>query len=303
MARVARGKVQLAIAPVPIVKLVRQVVDDRRQQFGERALDLSLPEQELWAQADRARLVQILDNLISNALKFTLPNGRIRIEVQRSEAGGRISIADDGAGIEPELLPEIFEPFRQGRASQSQVGLGLGLALVKALVDLHGFELQAHSEGPGRGASFSIDLPAVPPPEADPPPSRIDLRPLDLLLVEDNQDIAETLAELLAGAGHRVHVVGSAEEALRALRQKAPDVVLCDIGLPGMDGVELAARLRSDPELAGLKLIAMTGYGDASTQSRVAAVGFDHLLTKPVQLEALSQCLARVALAPGAGPT
>jgi signal transduction histidine kinase/CheY-like chemotaxis protein len=296
VARVARGKVELVMKPVQVIELVRQAVDDRRQQFRDRTLALSLPEGELWALADRVRLVQILDNLISNALKFTGPRGRIGIEVLRVGPGATIRVEDDGIGIDSELLPQIFEPFRQGRSPSAQAqGLGLGLALVKGLVDLHGFQLTAHSDGVGRGSSFQFTFPATQAPDSPAPESRVDLRRLDLLLVEDNLDIAETLAELLTAAGHRVALTGSAEEALEHLRQWRPEVVLCDIGLPGMDGLELATRLRADPDFMDLKLVAMTGFGDASTKSRIEKAGFDRHLIKPVQLDALRQCLSRVA--------
>jgi signal transduction histidine kinase/ActR/RegA family two-component response regulator len=301
IARVARGKVELVLEPVEVVELVRQVVDDRRQQFRARTLGLQLPEGELWVHADRVRLVQILDNLISNALKFTKPAGRITIEVRRVEGRGVIRVEDDGLGIDPELLPQIFEPFRQGRSSSAQSqGLGLGLALVKSLVHLHGFRLLAHSDGPGRGASFGIDFPATQAPDTPAPESRTDLRGLELLLVEDNLDVAETMAELLVAAGHRVELAASAEAALERLHERRPDLVLCDIGLPGMDGLALASRLRADPSLMDLKLVAMTGFGDASTRSRIEKAGFDRHLIKPVQMDALRHCISRVAALPAA---
>jgi two-component system CheB/CheR fusion protein len=301
IARVARGKVELQVGPVQVQELVRQVVDDRRQQFQQREVELRLPPgAEIWVEADRVRLVQILDNLISNALKFTSPNGRIRLEVERARGRGVIRVADDGQGIDPELMPQIFEPFRQGRATtaQARAGLGLGLALVKGLAELHGFQLRAASPGVGGGATFEIEFVLAEAPESRPPESRVDLRGLELLLVEDNVDIAETLGELLAASGHRVEAVGSAELAIEHLRRRRPDIVLCDLGLPGMDGLELATRLRADPSLAGLKLVAMTGFSDASTQSRVQQAGFDRMLIKPVQLDALRHCLSRVAAAP-----
>jgi signal transduction histidine kinase/chemotaxis methyl-accepting protein methylase/CheY-like chemotaxis protein len=299
VARVARGKVSLQLAAVQVAELVRQAVDDRRQQFQGRVLDLRLPDEEIWAIADRVRLVQIVDNLISNALKFTAPTGNIRIEVRRARGTGSIRVEDDGMGIDADLLPQIFEPFRQGHPMKAQSqGLGLGLALVKGLVDLHGFRLTAHSDGADRGASFQIDFQVAAAPDSPAPESRVDMRALHLLLVEDNVDVAETLVELLASAGHRVDHAGSAEEALELLRARRPDVVLCDLGLPGMDGLALAEYLRADPELCDLKLVAMTGFGDASTQSRIERAGFDRHLIKPVQLEALRHCLSRVAALP-----
>jgi PAS domain S-box-containing protein len=299
VARVSRGKVSLQLAPVQVAELVRQAVDDRRQQFQGRVLDLRLPDEEIWATADRVRLVQILDNLISNALKFTAPTGNIRITVQRARGTGSIQVEDDGMGIEAELLPQIFEPFRQGHPMKARSqGLGLGLALVKGLVDLHGFRLTAHSDGADRGASFRIDFQLAMAPDAPAPESRVDMRALHLLLIEDNADVAETLAELLTSAGHQVDHAGSAEEALELLRRQRPDVVLCDLGLPGMDGLALAELLRADPDLSDLKLVAMTGFGDASTQTRIEGAGFDRHLIKPVQLEALRHCLSRVAALP-----
>jgi PAS domain S-box-containing protein len=295
VARVARGKVELKLAPLPIVELVRQVVGDRRQQFERRELDLRLPSGELWVVADRVRLIQILDNLISNALKFTSATGRIGVEVCSSGERGSIRITDDGAGIEAELLPRIFEPFRQGQLTMAKShGLGLGLALVKGLVDLHGFQLAAHSAGPGRGASFEIEFPLTHGEERHAPKSRLSMRCLDLLLVEDNVDIAETLGELLETSGHRLVVHGRAEDALESLRRRRPDVVLCDIGLPGMDGLELATCVRADPEFCDVKLVAMTGFCDPSTQERIRRAGFDGYLVKPVQLDALCECLANV---------
>jgi CheY-like chemotaxis protein len=169
------------------------------------------------------------------------------------------------------------------------------LALVKSLVELHGFRITACSDGPGRGARFELDCALERPPEAQAPESRIDSRALDLLLVEDNPDVADTLSELLTASGHRVELARSAEEALDALQRRRPDVVLSDIGLPGMDGLELAARVRGDPELRDLKLIAMTGFGDASTRERIERAGFDRHLLKPVRLDALGECLARAA--------
>lgn len=294
VARVARGKVELQRVPLELTELVRQAVDDRNKQFDGRQLCLLLPDSELWIQADRVRLIQILDNLISNALKFTRQRGCITIELRHSAARVCVRIEDDGDGIEPELLPHIFEPFRQGRATKGQ-GLGLGLALVRGLCDLHGFSLMVQSEGAGRGACFQIEIPLVAAPDSVAPESRVDGRSLQLLLVEDNADVAETLAELLQAEGHRVEVVESAERGLDVLRVRRPDAVISDIGLPGMDGLGLARSVRDEPSLSNLKLVALTGFGDATSQLRMKEAGFDRWLIKPVQLDALRSCLARMA--------
>jgi two-component system CheB/CheR fusion protein len=294
VARVARGKVEVRRVPLEFVELVRQAVGDRSKQFEGRQLRLLLPQAELWVEADRVRLIQILDNLISNALRFTPLQGCISIELTSAGARGCLRIEDDGDGIESELLPYIFEPFRQGRSTSQ--GLGLGLALVKGLCDLHGFSLTAQSSGTGRGACFQIEFPLAAVPDSSPPESRVDGRRLDLLLVEDNEDVAETLAELLRVEGHRVERVGNAELGLQVLRERRPDVVLSDIGLPGMDGLALARSVRDDPTLSNIKLVALTGFGDAATESRIKAAGFERCLIKPVQLDALRSCLARMAV-------
>jgi signal transduction histidine kinase/chemotaxis methyl-accepting protein methylase/ActR/RegA family two-component response regulator len=296
VARVSHGKVDLQRTIVPLCELVRQVVGDRQHQLRDRRVELRLPERELWLAADRVRLVQIFDNLLTNACKFTLAGGRVSVEVSETSDGGALCVSDDGVGIDRDLLPSVFEPFRQGPGAggHEQAGLGLGLALVKGLADLHGFRLQVKSEGRGRGAQFRLDFPLVEAPEAAPPESRVELKPLELLLVEDNRDIADTLAELLVTSGHRVSVVGTGEEAIDALRARRPEVVLCDIGLPGIDGLTLASLVRRDPALAHLKLVALTGFSDASTRERIEEAGFDRLLIKPVQLDTLRDCLARV---------
>jgi two-component system CheB/CheR fusion protein len=300
VSRVARGKVELQITPVNASELARQVADDRRHELGARNLDVRVPPGELWVAADRVRLVQILNNLLSNAIKFTGPAGRIVIGLERKGERGLVRVSDDGIGIESELLPQIFEPFRQGRsaAQRARGGLGLGLALVKGLVDLHRFELNVYSAGAGRGASFELEFPLTAAPAERPPESQVETRPLTLLLVEDNVDIADTLAELLTDAGHQIEVARSAEDALLELKARRPDIVLCDIGLPGMDGLTLATRLREDPDMRDLKLIAMTGYGDASTRACIERAGFDRYLIKPVQLTSLQHSLRRLAAAP-----
>jgi CheY-like chemotaxis protein len=170
--------------------------------------------------------------------------------------------------------------------------------LVKALVDLHRFDLEVHSEGIGQGASFEIGFPLTAAPPDAIPESRVETRPLSLLLIEDNVDISDTLAELLKDSGHHVQVAASAEDALVALGIRKPDIVLCDIGLPGIDGLTLAGQLREEPSFRDLKLVAMTGYGDASTRACIEQAGFDRYLIKPVKLEALQHCLARLAVAP-----
>jgi CheY-like chemotaxis protein len=295
LTRVSRGKLEVQRAPVDLVALVRHAVDDRNEQFGGRRLRLLLPDAALWVNADSVRLTQILDNLISNALKFTKDHGSITIAIERSLMRGRLRVEDDGNGIEPALLPHIFDAFRQGDSMRSQ-GLGLGLSLVRGLCELHGFALTARSDGPGRGASFQIEFPLMTAPNEPPPAPRPYERHLDLLLIEDNQDVADTLAELLRAEGHRVELAESAEHGLDVLCARRPDVVISDIGLPGMDGLELARRIRKEPILSKVKLLALTGFGSATSESQISAAGFERCLTKPVQLDALRRCLSRMVV-------
>jgi PAS domain S-box-containing protein len=299
VARITRGKVELDTAPLDVVELVRQVIEDRRSQFRERRLEVQLAEPEVWIVADRVKLVQVLDNLLSNALKFSSYGGLVRVEVHAEENNGTIVICDDGVGIEPNLLPCIFEPFRQGRprSPSAQCGLGLGLALVKGLVELHGYRLRAHSDGVGQGARFEIEFATTAPPSHSSPESSIQVRHLQVLLVEDNPDVAETLTELLVTETHDVQAASDAEAALAVLRSWRPDVILCDIGLPGMDGVAFAECVRADPELNAVCMIAMTGYGDATTRRRIDQAGFDRALIKPVESRALRSCLSRLSVA------
>jgi CheY-like chemotaxis protein/anti-sigma regulatory factor (Ser/Thr protein kinase) len=294
VARVARGKICLQLTPLPLAEFVRAAVGDKRAQFQTRGLELRLPDDELWVSADRARMLQIVDNLLSNALKFTSASGKIAVEVLRTGEQGEIIIEDDGAGIDREILPFIFEPFRQARSSAVATGLGLGLALVQGLAQLHGFQVTAESEGLGRGASFRLVFPLIEAPDASPPPSEVNHRARNLMLVEDNGDVADTLSELLALDGHRVAVASSAERALELLGERRFDVALIDIGLPGMSGLELAVRLRQDPGLSSMKLMALTGFGDAATEGRMLEAGFDRYLLKPIRVETLRHCLARV---------
>lgn len=297
VSRAMRGKIELELAPVPVVELVRQVVEDRSHQLRERLLELRLPEVERWVMADRVRLVQILDNLLSNALQSTARGGRLQVSVEAS--GGRVTIgvSDDGVGIEPAALASIFEPFRQSRErSAAPGGLGLGLALVKALAELHGFELAASSAGAGRGASFALRAPMVAAADVCLPKPRCSDLGASLLVVEDDADVAQTLGELLALAGHAVRLASSAEAALELLREQAPDVVLCDLGLPGMDGLMLARRVRAQARAERVKLVALTGYVNRAKRRDIESAGFDRYLTKPIELDALLSCISDLVL-------
>ncbi len=210
-----------------------------------------------------------------------------------------LTVQDNGAGIDPSMLPRLFQPFTQAHRSldRSKGGLGLGLALVKGLVELHGGEVRAASAGPGRGAEFTVRLPAEPEPAAltqMPTAPKRDGRHLRILVVEDNRDSADSLRLLLELYGYEVTVAYTGPEGVKAAEEWQPDVVLCDIGLPGLDGFGVASRLRQNPSTAKARLIAVTGYGGEYDRHRTQAAGFDQHMVKPVDPEALQHALAVV---------
>jgi CheY-like chemotaxis protein len=250
--------------------------------------------------ADPARLVQCLANVLTNAAKYTDPGGEIRVEA-RSEtaaAGGEaqavLTVSDNGAGIAADLLPHVFDLFVQSDRTLDRAhgGLGVGLSVVKRLVEMHGGQVAARSGGVREGTTIDIRLPLCDgADDAAPPPRPAGPRPQRILVVDDKEDAADSLAMILKMDGHDVTPVYSAHDALERAATLRPDVALLDIGLPEMDGYELAARLRAQPELARMRLIALTGYGQAEDQQRARAAGFDFHLVKPADLRALQQAL------------
>jgi CheY-like chemotaxis protein len=255
---------------------------------------------------DPDRLQQVLWNLLSNGIKFTPRGGRVTVTVARRDGDVLITVADTGAGIKPEFLPHVFERFRQAESSTNRAygGLGLGLAIVRSLVALHGGTVEAHSDGEGKGATFTVVLPAVdgaaaaetPADAADPRPSVV----RRILIVDDNQDAAELLAEAFELAGHTVRVAHDGERALEVAAEFDPECVMLDIGLPLLDGYEVARRLRKRTLDHQLTLVAMTGYGQADDVRRALDAGFDRHLVKPVQLDVSLEIIAN---SPGTAPS
>jgi signal transduction histidine kinase/ActR/RegA family two-component response regulator len=300
--RVTRGQVELQCEELDLGELVRASVEGYRASLAEAALALrlDLPEEPLWVRGDRLRLSQALSNLMDNAAKFTARGGRIAVRVKAAAAGKRaeVSVRDTGAGIPPEELPYVFEVFTQGDHSldRSQGGLGVGLAVAKGLIDLHGGEMTARSEGVGKGSEFCFLLPLVAPEaaaeELQPRLEEAEAHPAArrILVVEDNADAAATLRDFLELSGHEVETAASGTDGVQAARAFHPEVVLCDLGLPGMTGYEVATALRKDPSTSSARLIAVTGYGRDEDRRRSKEAGFDLHLTKPVdpaQLKAL----------------
>lgn len=313
--RVTRGEIELHCEEMDIVALVQETVDGYREALrtSRLELDLDLPVEPIPVFGDRMRLSQALSNLLHNAGKFTSPGDRVGVRVGRSADGRRVEVmvSDTGAGITPEVLPHVFEVFTQADNSldRARGGLGVGLAVVKGLMELHGGEVRARSEGAGRGTELTLLLPvvaAVPAlPQAAPAPARAadaaETEGLEdmvdpaaacrILVVEDNVDAASTMRDFLELSGHEVELAASGTDGVSAARRFHPEVVLCDLGLPGMTGYEVAAQLRRDPETASAKLIAVTGYGRDEDRRRSKEAGFDLHLTKPVDPAQLRQLL------------
>lgn len=300
--RMARGRVVLARRRLDLSTLVRESAEDHRATIENAGLrlDVQIPAEPAFVQGDPTRLAQVLDNLIQNAVKFTDPGGRITVWVHRDEDRGqaRVGVRDTGIGIESAMLPEVFTTFTQADRSldRSRGGLGLGLALVKGMVELHGGSVAASSEGLGKGAEFTFTLPMVEAPRPRPETAEAPLPerspPRRVLVVEDQPDAAYTLRALLELDGHQVEVAHTGPEGVEAARRFRPDVVLCDIGLPGMDGYAVARALRRDPACDGVTLVAVSGYGQEEDRRRSREVGFDEHLTKPVDPADLGRSVA-----------
>ncbi|HWB08555.1 MAG TPA: ATP-binding protein [Pirellulales bacterium] len=306
ISRIAQDKIELRKAPVDLSPAVAQAVEMSTPYIRARLhqLEVVLPPQPLWVNADAARLVQVLGNLLNNAAKYTEPGGRIWLVVESANGEAVIRVRDTGIGIPPAMLPHVFELFTQGEwsANHSQEGMGIGLALVRRLVELHGGTITASSEGVGRGSEFVVRLPAMSGWSALPTtaPQDGDLHtlpatsgPRRILVVDDNVDATTTLAMLLSVQQHAVKVAHDGLAALEAAKEFRPDVILLDIGLPRMDGYEVARRLREESDLKNVLLVALTGYGQEEDRRRSAEAGFDFHLVKPVSLEALQGALGR----------
>jgi two-component system CheB/CheR fusion protein len=249
---------------------------------------------------DAARLTQVVSNLLHNAVKFTDAGGRVTVRLAEADGTAALTVADTGVGIAPEVLPNLFDVFSQGDATleRSKGGLGLGLSVVKGLVELHGGRVEAASAGRGRGAAFTVRLAldggATAQPVRTPDPGPAVRRPLKVLVVEDNRDTADSLRLLLtAGPGHEVAVAYSGPEGVEQARRSPPEVVLCDLGLPGLSGFEVARALRADPATAGAFLVCVSGYGQPEDRRRALEAGFNEMLIKPVDYDALVRLLAR----------
>jgi len=293
MARITTGKVRLQLEPMDLAATVARTVEDRRPtlEAAGLALQLALPDESpLWITGDEVRLVQVLGNLLDNACKFTPHGGTVTVAVEAcSPTHATVEVRDTGNGIEPELLPLVFEPFAQAEQglARSDGGLGLGLAVARDLLALQGARIDARSDGRGTGASFLLTLPRTRAQARPEPVGLLDdgdeAAGLHVLVVEDNLDTAGSLRLLLEACGHRVSVVHRGADALRMAGEAAPDVVLCDIGLPDIDGYAVARQLRDAAGDAPPRLVALTGYGSEEDRAHASQAGFHAHLVKPVE--------------------
>lgn len=307
MARITRGKIALQKRIVDFADLVARAAGALRshiEAFGQR-LHVSLPQAPVMLEADPMRMEQVVSNLLNNACKYTESGGEIWVTLREDGRQSILQVRDSGIGIAPDLLPRVFDLFAQADRSlaRSQGGLGIGLTLVRGLVEMHGGNVSAASPGVGKGSEFTVRLPlffeAVQREVASIPPQRNSSPPIEprrILIVDDNIDSAESLALLFKLSGHQVQTTYHGLTAIEEALTHRPELVFCDIGLPDIDGYEVARRLRRKTRRDEMLLIALTGYGQEEDRCRSAEAGFDHHLVKPVDLKSIERLLARVEL-------
>jgi len=294
--RIERGKVELKPEVVDLRDIVRRTCDDYRDTFEQRDIELHVtaPARPVTVRGDPARLAQVIGNLLHNAAKFSPARGVVTVVVGQAAAGAELRVRDTGVGISPEQLDRLFEPFAQVDQGLARTGggLGLGLSLVKGLVEMHGGTVAGRSDGPGQGAEFVVTLPLAPGAETN---VRAEIRKptsRSIVVIEDNADAVETLAELLALDGHSIQVAKDGRSGVALVRRVRPDFVFCDIGLPDMSGYEVARALRGDEALRQTRLVALSGYAQPEDRERSREAGFDAHLAKPPGIDAVNAVLA-----------
>ncbi len=301
--KINQNKISLKKEKINLNELISRVLEDYRELLASKAVEVELTSVPLYMEADPARLTQAVGNLLNNAAKFTQMGDKIQVSVWKDEEQQEavICVKDEGLGIKPDILPNLFLPFIQVDSSpdRSSGGLGLGLAIVKGMVELHGGSVAVASEGLGKGAQFTIRLPLpeisadnnVKQPETDGKPSRA----LRILVIDDIPDVAEIICSLLRLLGHEVISANSGSEGLLKAKAFHPEILFCDIGMPGMNGYEVAERFHRDQELKDIFLVALTGYAQQDDLERARAAGFNRHLAKPVDMSILEQILAEVS--------
>ncbi len=304
--RISRGKVRLQPELTDLNEIVHQAGEDVRGLLRDAgiAFEIQIADHPVRALVDRTRIAQVLGNLLHNAIKFTPKGGRVTLALRQIENQAAVQIRDTGAGMAPQLIEHLFEPFVQAAQTldRSRGGLGLGLALAKGLVDLHGGSVSAESDGPGKGSTFTVRLPLPPAlPETSDRGDRRPTRRIRVLVIEDNLDAALSLKEVLEMSDHLVDVAFDGNQGIQKARQDIPDLILCDIGLPGVDGFEVAKTLRADARLARTYLVALSGYALQEDIERSLEAGFDRHLSKPPDMALLEKVIAETAGRAGGG--
>ena len=298
-ARISGGKLELRREPVDLVALVASLVDDMESSFRTRQIEFvsRMPSTALWVDADPQRLTQAVGNLLSNAAKFTDPKGRVTLDLAGEDSGqARMTVTDTGIGMSEELMSRVFESFSQARGNEPRnpSGLGLGTAIARGVIELHGGTIAARSAGRGMGSSFTIHLPLKQPPAMEGIPEAAPASPTvsrRVVVIDDNVDAAEVIQVMLESLGHVVAVAHDGSTGAGLVRQLSPDIVLCDLGLPGeMDGLAVARRLAAADHAP--YLVALTGYGRDADRRRALDAGFDLHLTKPVDMSTLERVVA-----------
>jgi len=304
VARITRNKIELRMERVDVRTVVDMATEATRAQFeaNEQELLVQLPDEPVYLRADPARIAQVVGNLLNNAAKYTGRGGVIRIQVEQQGERVRLSVKDSGMGIAPEHLPRLFEMFTQlpGTPARSGSGLGIGLALVRAFVEMHNGTVQAFSPGLGMGSEFIVTLPAAAEPadeskKASTPQAAVSTPRLRILVADDVADSARTLAMGMEMFGHEVRTALGGAEALALALEFQPDLAILDIGMPGMDGYEVARRIRASPLGRSIVLLALTGWGQREDVERAMGAGFDRHMTKPADFAALQEVIGEVA--------
>jgi signal transduction histidine kinase len=300
ISRITRGSLELRPQPTSLARIVDSALETARPAIDEKrqTIEVQLPSRPVEIDVDALRLSQALSNLLTNAARYTDPEGRIELAAEAGAEEIVIRVRDNGIGISAGQMPKIFEMFSRVREKQesSAGGLGIGVALSRGLVELHGGRLTAQSEGPGKGSEFAVHLPAslyaASTPAREPDPARPGPRRRRVLVADDNTDAGESLAMLLRLDGHEVEIARNGPEALELYTSMSPDVAILDIGMPGLSGYDVARRIRQRQGETDITLIALTGWGQASDKARAAEAGFDHHFTKPVEPSALSALIS-----------
>jgi PAS domain S-box-containing protein len=305
VSRMDRGKVRLQRDVVDVVDVVRRTMDDYQRDFETRGviLEAAFAPEALWVDADATRLVQVVGNLLTNAAKFTPAGGKVHVSLRREGRDVVLTVRDTGMGIAADVRRRLFTPFWQAPQSSDRAkgGLGLGLVLVKGFVELHGGTVSVASEGLGRGAEFTVRLPSAPGPAANASPrgggEHHEGPHRRVLVIDDNEDGANSLRDVLELSGHEVQIAHDGPHGIGVAREFRPEIVICDIGLPGMDGYDVARAMRAEADLKGAFLVALTGYALPEDVRRANEAGFDRHVAKPPSIEKLERVLAEASAA------